>query len=226
MSTAIAEEVYLEAQVKLREPKKDSKRAREGGLEHAPFRLWLPAGVKTIRGVSFNPYYTKAVTQQHWQAACRQWGFGILAANFFGVKSDEIPTMVNTALATFAKESGGAVSIFAEVEAPGTYRFSLRRWPEEMNEPIRAAAGLTVPDGFTGASKREKGKALPIVKARLKVAGFDKTIEVTDDMSEATFTVPLKKGACDVHAQFIDDDGKAYGAYFLYVKREGQRKQQ
>ena len=120
----------------------------------------------------------------------------------------------------------GAVPIFAEVEAPGTYRFSLRRWPEEMNEPIRAAAGLTVPDGFTGASKREKGKALPIVKARLKVAGFDKTIEVTDDMSEATFTVPLKKGACDVHAQFIGDDGKAYGAYFLYVKREGQRKQQ
>lgn len=120
----------------------------------------------------------------------------------------------------------GAVSIFAEVEAPGTYRFSLRRWPEEMNEPIRAAAGLTVPDGFTGASKREKGKALPIVKARLKVAGFDKTIEVTDDMTEATFTVPLKKGACDVHAQFIGDDGKAYGAYFLYVKREGQRKQQ
>ncbi len=34
----------------------------------------------------------------------------------------------------------GAVPIFAEVEAPGTYRFSLRRWPEEMDEPIRAAA--------------------------------------------------------------------------------------
>ena len=106
VGTAVAEDVYLETQVKLRVPKKDSKRAREGGLEHSPFRLWLPAGVKTIRGVTFNPYYTKAVTQQHWQAACRQWGFGILAANFFGVKSDEIPTMVDTALATFAKESG------------------------------------------------------------------------------------------------------------------------
>ena len=68
-------------------------------------------------------------------------------------------------------------------------------------------------------------------KSRLKRAWpllnpGDKTIEVTDDMTEATFTVPLKKGACDVHAQFIGDDGKAYGAYFLYVKREGQRKQQ
>ena len=62
--------------------------------------------MKTIRGVTFNPYYTKAVTQKHWQAAGRQWGLGTLAANFFGVKSDEIPTMVDTALATFAKESG------------------------------------------------------------------------------------------------------------------------
>ena len=104
--SAVAEDVYLDTLVKLRVPKKEGKRSREGGLEHVPFRLWLPAGVKTIRGVTFNPYYTKAVTQQHWQAACRQWGFGILAANFFGVKSDEIPTMVDTALATFAKESG------------------------------------------------------------------------------------------------------------------------
>ena len=106
VGTAVAEDVYLETQVKLRVPKKDSKRAREGGLEHAPFRLWLPAGVKTIRGVTFNPYYTKGVTQKHWQAACRQWDFGILAANFFGAKNDEIPTMIDTALGTFAKESG------------------------------------------------------------------------------------------------------------------------
>lgn len=39
-------------------------------------------------------------------------------------------------------------------------------------------------------------------------------------MIEATFTVSLKKGDCDIHAQFIGNDGKAYGAYFLYVTRE------
>ena len=69
-------------------------------------------------------------------------------------------------------------------------------------------------------AKTEKGKALPIVKARLKITGFDKTIEVTDDMNEAVFTVPLKKGDCDILAQFIADDGKEYGAYFLYVERK------
>ncbi len=112
------------------------------------------------------------------------------------------------------------VPIFAEAEVPGVYRFRLRRWPEEVNQPIRGSAELTVPDGFEGKTTKEKGKALPIVKARLKVADFDKTIAVTDDMVQATFTVPLKKGNCDIHAQFIADDGKKYGAYFLYVTRE------
>ena len=113
----------------------------------------------------------------------------------------------------------GAVPIFAEVEAPGAYRFSLRRWPKEMDAPIRSAPELTVPDGFEGKTKTERGRALPIVKARLKVPGFDKSVEVTDDMTEAVFTVNLKKGDCDILAQFIADDGKEYGAYFLSVER-------
>ena len=114
----------------------------------------------------------------------------------------------------------GAVLIFAEVEAPGAYRFSLRRWPKEMDAPIRSAPELTVPDGFEGKTKTERGRALPIVKARLKVSGFDKSVEVTDDMTEAVFTVNLKKGDCDILAQFIADDGKEYGAYFLSVERK------
>ncbi|PHR95456.1 MAG: hypothetical protein COA78_30080 [Blastopirellula sp.] len=115
----------------------------------------------------------------------------------------------------------GAVPIFAEVEIPGIYRFSLRRWPVEMDTPIRSAPELTVPDGFEGKTKTEKGMALPIVKARLKVPGFEKTIEVTDDMTEAVFTVSLKKGDCDILAEFFADDGKEYGAYFLSVERKG-----
>ena len=61
---------------------------------------------------------------------------------------------------------------------------------EEVGNPIRASADLTVPDGFEGKTKTERGRALPIVKARLKIADFDKTIDVTDEMIEATFTVP------------------------------------
>jgi arylsulfatase A-like enzyme len=123
-----------------------------------------------------------------------------------------------------ARGCAGTAPILAEAETLGTYRFSLRRWPEEVNRPIRASAELTVPDGLSDETKTEQGQALPIVKARLKVADFDKTIEVTDDMIEATFTVPLKKGVCDILAQFITDDGKEYGAYFLYVERIKTRK--
>lgn len=102
----IAEDKYFETEIELKKPKKDSSRSREGGLEHVPFRIWLPEGVKTIRGVVFNPMYTDAVTQQHWQAAGRHWEFGILASNFFGAKSEEFPNAIDTALATFAEESG------------------------------------------------------------------------------------------------------------------------
>ncbi len=103
---ARGEDAYLETSVKLQTPKKAGKRSQEGGLEHAPFRLWLPGDVKMIRGVVLNPFYTKAVTQEHWQEACRQWNFGILAANFFGVKQNEFPQVIDQALSQFAKDSG------------------------------------------------------------------------------------------------------------------------
>jgi len=97
-----AQDQLLETRVKLATPKRPGKRSMEGGLEHAPFRLWLPADVKTIQGLVVNPFYTKAVEQKHWQAACRQWKFGIVAANFFGAKALEYPNLVDTALKEFA----------------------------------------------------------------------------------------------------------------------------
>ncbi len=96
---------YFETLVRLETPKKKEGRT-EGGLEHAPFRCWLPPDAKTIRGLTFNPFYTKAVTQKHWQAACRQWGFGILGSNLFGVKKGEFPRLIDAALEEVAKASG------------------------------------------------------------------------------------------------------------------------
>ena len=56
-----------------------------------------------------------------------------------------------------------------------------------------------------------------MVKATLKVADFDKTIEVTANMAEAMFTVPLKKGKLDIYSEFLDND--EFGVHYLYVKR-------
>ena len=55
------------AAVKLTQPKKSSQRA--GDLNHAPFSIFIPEGVTTIRGVVFNPYYEKTVNQNHWRTA-------------------------------------------------------------------------------------------------------------------------------------------------------------
>ncbi len=99
---------YWDIAVRLQTPKKDSPRSREGGLEHAPFRLWLPPHRSSIRGLVMNPFYTRAVTQEHWQAACRLWDFGILATNFFGVKKTEFPRLIDAALKEFARRTGHA----------------------------------------------------------------------------------------------------------------------
>lgn len=100
-----ADDILLETRVKLETPKK--KRARtEGELDEAPLRLWLPGSVEEIRGLIVNPFYTKAVTQKHWQAMGRHWKFGILASNLFGVRQDEFARVVDAGLETFARESG------------------------------------------------------------------------------------------------------------------------
>ena len=105
-----AEDVYMETSVKRSTPRKESKRSTEGGL----FRIGFPQGVKTIQGVTFT-FYTKAVTQEHWQAVCRHWGFGILAANFFRAKNDEIPGQaVKSLLIERVEDMGNPIDILLE----------------------------------------------------------------------------------------------------------------
>jgi hypothetical protein len=109
-----AEDVYMETSVKRSTPRKESKRSTEGGLEHVPFRIGFPQGVKTIQGVTFT-FYTKAVTKEHWQAACRHGGFGILAANFFPAKNDEIPGQaVKSLLIERVEDMGNPIDILLE----------------------------------------------------------------------------------------------------------------
>jgi hypothetical protein len=79
-----------------------------------PSALGFPQGVKTIQGVTFT-FYTKAVTKEHWQAACRHGGFGILAANFFPAKNDEIPGQaVKSLLIERVEDMGNPIDILLE----------------------------------------------------------------------------------------------------------------
>ncbi|MHC4250515.1 MAG: arylsulfatase [Planctomycetota bacterium] len=93
-----------------------------------------------------------------------------------------------------------------EVEREGTYEIELRRWPREAN----AAVASAVPGG----------KAIPVARARVRVAGLDRTVEAAPGAVAARVTGRLAKGPSKFETSFIDAAGKELcGAYFVYVKR-------
>ena len=85
----------------------------------------------------------------------------------------------------------GFAPILVEVADAGTYRFELRRWPEETGGTIR---------GVLPAS--HGGKKLDIVRASLQVQDFNQTIPVDDAMTAAVFEVELQAGPADIAACF------------------------
>ena len=103
--------------------------------------------------------------------------------------------------------AGDACSVYpilVDVARAGTYRFELRRWPEETGGTIRGA----LPEG---------GKRLDIVRASLRVRDFNKTISVDDAMTAAVFDVELQVGPADIVACFSTEDNQQTGAYYLTV---------
>lgn len=102
-STAFAD-TTLTTSVDLSIPKKPTDKRIKPPFDRTEFDLWLPGDVDVIRGVIVNPFYRKAVTQKHWQAAARHWKFGIVGTDFFGIKSQDHPTLA-TALKQFATEA-------------------------------------------------------------------------------------------------------------------------
>jgi arylsulfatase A-like enzyme len=103
-----------------------------------------------------------------------------------------------------------------QVERTADYQIDLRRWPVEADTPI--TAGLppyTAVDGTYVA-----GKALPIARARLKVANFDQTVPVTATDKAISFTVNLPAGPTDLQTWFLNANGGLItGAYYVYVNR-------
>ncbi len=94
-----------------------------------------------------------------------------------------------------------------DVEREGMYEFELRRWPVEVDKPIRVA----IPGG----------KAVKPTKARLKIGTVDKTCPIADGDVAATLKAQLPAGKTRMQTWFTDDDGTERGAYYVYVRRVG-----
>jgi arylsulfatase A-like enzyme len=92
-----------------------------------------------------------------------------------------------------------------EVARSGEYEIELRRWPKEADTPI------------TGAI--DDGEAIAAQRARLKVADFDQTKQITKDAKAVTFRTQLKAGKTRLQTWFIDGEDDSRGAYYVYAKR-------
>lgn len=76
-----------------------------GSRDKVFFSVWIPEGVKTVRGTICNPFSRDEGVSKHWQAACRHWQFAYVQTDFDAVKKEEF-ALVQTALAELAKKSG------------------------------------------------------------------------------------------------------------------------
>ncbi len=103
-----------------------------------------------------------------------------------------------------------------EVVDPGEFTFSLRRWPLEVSVPLTAA----VPAHEGELGRFERGAALPIAAARLRVGRVELSQPIRPGQEAAHFTVALDKGPTEVQTWFYDAKGhELCGAYYVVVRR-------
>jgi hypothetical protein len=94
------------------------------------------------------------------------------------------------------------------VARPGTYRFTLRRWPKHLRTPISGAI--------------QDGTALNITQARIRVGEEDQSIPVTPEMVGAAFELELDAGPTEMQTWFDQENGETGNAYFVEVERVTQ----
>jgi arylsulfatase A-like enzyme len=93
---------------------------------------------------------------------------------------------------------------------PGRFEVILRRWPVDLDLPIRA--------GLVGVGP-ERGASIPATEARLKIGDIDKWRPIESEAKSVSFEVPLETGSHAVEATFVTDDGTKRGVYYATIRR-------
>ena len=92
-----------------------------------------------------------------------------------------------------------------DVARAGRYEIQLRRWPQEIDQPINSS----IPGG----------EAINAVRARLTIGDIEQTTPVQPGDKAAIFSVNLEQGPATLQTWLIDEDGQSRGAYYVHVKR-------
>ena len=105
-----------------------------------------------------------------------------------------------------------------DIRQAGNYKLSLRRWPEEINHPIRA--GLEKGEAVAGdkAFRAVNGEAFDARAAHIDIQGKSLALDVCHDKS-VSFMLPLDTGKTEFKAYFSDAKGHQLGAYYVHIER-------
>ncbi len=104
-----------------------------------------------------------------------------------------------------------------QIEAAGTYRFGLRRWPAESGLKILDAApeGDKIPQG----TAYKAGEALSFKAANISIAGQQAEALIDPDSAVVHFTLELAPGQYQLSANFLDEAKQASSCYYVYAER-------
>jgi arylsulfatase len=105
------------------------------------------------------------------------------------------------------------------VERDGNYEITLSRWP--LDQDLALTAGR--PEQRMTAGTLQPGKAMPIARARLTIAGKEFDAKTAPQDRAVTFRAGLKGGSrTKLHGWFQDDSGADLcGAFYARVRRLG-----
>lgn len=104
-----------------------------------------------------------------------------------------------------------------EMAKEGTYNFELRRWPEELDQPIRGS--IPGRAGVPGGNPFAEGKILPVSKARIAVGGQEMSADIASDAHQVSFELELEAGPTQVKTWLEGEEDIELGAYYVYVSR-------
>ncbi|NQU42124.1 arylsulfatase, partial [bacterium] len=117
-----------------------------------------------------------------------------------------------------AQKSTGRWTV--EVERAGRYRFSLRRWPEELGLPIDQPISRGEACQLAPFAPIDKCRAIQAVRAQVKLFDLEKVVKVEVGQVEAVVEMEVgRTGKTELEAWFDAADGESQGAYYVYVER-------
>ncbi|MFW6271055.1 MAG: sulfatase/phosphatase domain-containing protein, partial [Bacillota bacterium] len=116
-----------------------------------------------------------------------------------------------------AKKSTG--KWWVDVEKEGRYRFSLRRWPEELDLPINAGLSTEEVDEIAPYEQNKECNKIAPEKAQIKIFGQELIKKINCYKKEVSFELNLSQtGVTEFEAWFLSEDDYQ-GAYYVYVER-------